>query len=75
MKKLNIITILLAVFIVLMGCKKECTFVYSKWTQCSNKIQTRRDRPLIKEVINSALLEAVDKHEKKHGSIKPIPKK
>jgi hypothetical protein len=33
------------------------------------------DRLLIKEVINSALQEAVDKHEKKHGSIKPIPKK
>ena len=41
MKKLNLITILLAVFIVLMGCKKECTFVYSDWTSCSNSIQTR----------------------------------
>ena len=41
MKKLNLITTLLAVFIVLMGCKKECTFVYSAWTSCSNSIQTR----------------------------------
>ena len=41
MKKLNLITILLAVFIVLMGCKKECAFVYSGWTSCSNNIQTR----------------------------------
>ena len=41
MKKLNLITILLAVFILLMGCKKECAFVYSGWTSCSNNIQTR----------------------------------
>jgi len=41
MKKLNLITILLAVFIVLMGCKKECTFIYSSWTSCTNNIQTR----------------------------------
>jgi hypothetical protein len=33
------------------------------------------DRVLIKEVINKALQEAVDKHEKKSGEIKPIPKK
>ena len=41
MKKLNLITTLLALLIVLMGCKKECTFVYSAWTSCSNSIQTR----------------------------------
>ena len=44
MKKLNIITTLLALLIVLMGCKKEtptCSFVYSAWTSCSNNIQTR----------------------------------
>jgi uncharacterized protein (TIGR02145 family) len=41
MKKLNLITTLLALLIVLMGCKKECTFVYSAWTPCSNNIQTR----------------------------------
>ena len=33
------------------------------------------DRVLIKEVINTALLEAITKYEKKSGSIKPIPKK
>ena len=33
------------------------------------------DRVLIKDVINTALQEAVAKHEKKSGEIKPIPKK
>lgn len=33
------------------------------------------DRVLIKEVINTALQDAVAKHEKKSGEIKPIPKK
>lgn len=33
------------------------------------------DRILIKEVVNTALQEAVDKYEKKSGDIKPIPKK
>ena len=33
------------------------------------------DRVLIKDVINTALLDAVTKHEKKNGDIKPIPKK
>jgi uncharacterized protein (UPF0218 family) len=33
------------------------------------------DRKLIKEVINSALQEAVDKYENEHGAIKPIPTK
>ena len=43
MKKLNLITTLLAPLIVLMGCKKECTFVYSAWSSCSNSIQIRTD--------------------------------
>jgi len=33
------------------------------------------DRLLIKEVVNTALQEAVDKYEKKNGEIKPILKK
>jgi len=33
------------------------------------------ERGLIKDVINTALQEYVDKHEKKSGAIKPIPKK
>ena len=33
------------------------------------------DRKLIKEVVNTALQEAVAKYEKKNGDIKPIPKK
>lgn len=33
------------------------------------------DRILFKDVINSALEDAINKHEKKNGPIKPIPKK
>jgi hypothetical protein len=33
------------------------------------------DRKLIKEVVDTALQDAVDKYEKKNGEIKPIPKK
>jgi hypothetical protein len=33
------------------------------------------DRVLIKDVVNTALQEAVVKYEKKSGAIKPIPKK
>ena len=33
------------------------------------------DRVLIKDVVNTALQEAVTKYEKKNGDIKPIPKK
>ena len=33
------------------------------------------DRVLIKEVVNSALQDAVSRYEKKNGDIKPIPKK
>jgi hypothetical protein len=33
------------------------------------------DRVMIKEVINTALEEAVSKYEKKNGDLKPIPKK
>ena len=33
------------------------------------------DRLLIKDVINSAFEETISKHEKKHGTIKPIPNK
>ncbi len=33
------------------------------------------DRLLIKDVVNTALQEAVAKYEKKHGEVKPAPKK
>jgi hypothetical protein len=33
------------------------------------------DRVLIKDVINSSLIDTVAKYEKKNGAIKPIPKK
>jgi hypothetical protein len=32
------------------------------------------DRRLIKDVVNTALLEAVDRYEKKNGTIKPVNK-
>lgn len=31
------------------------------------------DRLLIKDVVNNALVDAIDKYEKKNGDIKPIP--
>jgi hypothetical protein len=40
-----------------------------------NKAIAYWDRILIKEVVNTALLEALNKYEKKDGDIKPIPKK
>jgi hypothetical protein len=33
------------------------------------------DRKLIKEVVDTALQDRIDKYEKKNGDIKPIPKK
>jgi hypothetical protein len=33
------------------------------------------DRSLIKDVVNTALQDAINKYEKKSGEIKPIPKK
>lgn len=33
------------------------------------------ERVLIKDVINKALLDAIEQHEKTNGEIKPIPKK
>jgi hypothetical protein len=33
------------------------------------------DRVLIKDVVNMAMLEAVERYEKKNGQLKPIPKR
>lgn len=33
------------------------------------------DRLLIKDVVNPALQDAIDKYEKKNGNVKPIPKR
>ena len=33
------------------------------------------DRILIKDVVNAALKDTVDKYEKKNGAVKPIPKR
>ena len=50
MKKLNIVTALTLVLIILMACNKNkdikkidppCSFQYSGWSLCSNNVQTR----------------------------------
>ncbi len=50
MKKLNIITALTVVLMLLMACNKNkdikiidppCSFNYSAWAPCSNNVQTR----------------------------------
>ena len=53
----------------------RATFIVNDDLLEKQKAIADRDRVLIKEVINTALEEAISKHEKKHGSIKPIPKK
>jgi hypothetical protein len=53
----------------------RATFIVNKELLEKLKAIAYWDRVLIKEVINKALQEAVDKHEKKSGEIKPIPKK
>lgn len=53
----------------------RATFIVNEELLDKLKAMAYWDRVLIKEVINKALQEAVDKHEKKNGAIKPIPKK
>jgi hypothetical protein len=53
----------------------RATFIVKEDLLDKLKAMAYWDRVLIKEVINKALQEAVDKHEKKSGEIKPIPKK
>ena len=52
-----------ATFIVNEGLLDKCKAI-SYW-----------DRVLIKDVVNAALQEYIDKYEKKSGEIKPVPKK
>jgi hypothetical protein len=53
----------------------RATFIVKEELLDKLKAMAYWDRVLIKEVINKALQEAVDKHEKKSGEIKSIPKK
>lgn len=53
----------------------RATFILNKDLLEKLKAMAYWDRVLIKEVIDKALQEAVNKYEKNSGSIKPIPKK
>ena len=60
------------------GTKKNetrATFIINEELLDKIKAIAYWERILIKDVINSALQDAVDKYEKKSGAIKPIPKK
>lgn len=53
----------------------RATFIVREELLDKLKAMAYWDRKLIKDVINLALQDAVDRHEKKNGDIKPIPKK
>jgi hypothetical protein len=53
----------------------RATFIVNEELLDKLKALAYWDRKLIKEVVNTALQDAIDKHEKKSGEIKPIPKK
>ena len=53
----------------------RATFIVKEELLDKVKALAYRDRVLIKDVVNTALQEAVAKYEKKNGEIKPIPKK
>jgi predicted nucleic-acid-binding protein len=53
----------------------RATFIVNEVTLEQLKAIAYWERKLIKEVVNTALQEAVAKYEKKSGEIKPIPKK
>ena len=53
----------------------RATFIINKELLEKLKAIAYWDRVLIKDVVNTALQEAVTKYEKKNGDIKPIPKK
>jgi hypothetical protein len=53
----------------------RATFIVNEELLDKLKAMAYWDRLLIKDVINTALQEAINKHEKKSGDIKPIPKK
>ena len=53
----------------------RATFIVNEELLDKLKALAYWDRKMIKEVVNTALQDAIDKHEKKNGEIKPIPKK
>jgi hypothetical protein len=53
----------------------RATFIVNEEVLDKLKVIAYWDRLLIKEVINTALQEAVAKYERKNGAVKPIPKK
>jgi hypothetical protein len=53
----------------------RATFIINEELLDKLKAMAYWDRVLIKEVINSALQDAVAKYEKKNGTVKPIPTK
>jgi hypothetical protein len=53
----------------------RATFIVNEELLDKLKAVAYWDRVLIKDVINTALQDAIAKHEKKNGDIKPIPKK
>jgi hypothetical protein len=60
------------------GTKEDetrATFILNKDLLDKVKALAYWDRVLIKDVVNTALLDAISKHEKKNGDIKPIPEK
>jgi hypothetical protein len=55
--------------------ESRTTFILNNDLQEKIKAIAYWDRLTIKDVVNSALLEAVAKWQKKNGEVKPIPKK
>ena len=53
----------------------RATFIVNEELLDKLKAMAYWERVLIKDVVNTALTETVAKYEKKHGDIKPIPKK
>lgn len=53
----------------------RATFIVNKELPEKLKAIAYWDRVLIKDIVNTALQEAIAKYEKKNGEIKPIPKK
>lgn len=53
----------------------RATFILNEELLDKLKAMAYWERNLIKEVVNTALQEAVSKYERKHGDIQPIPKK
>jgi hypothetical protein len=57
------------------GKETRATFIVNEELLDKLKAIAYWDRKLIKEVVDTALQDAIGKYEKKNGDIKPIPKK